>query len=193
MNRSQCNYNRRIKRTDYEIGDLVLVCHPMLKKGLSKGLVRRYYGPFKVVGKYENGCDYLIKSTNQPKANVKQIHVNNLKTYFDRGQPKPSNKPSPFQDSKKSTDDEAKIQPNSQKRYKKGPYNLVDKRWSFPMSHNLRVTKNLSHSPRAKLKNQLLRNRIYRRRNLATNCVDAKLNVQNKTKPEKTSQESSHA
>ena len=119
MNRSQCNYNRRIKRTDYEIGDLVLVCHPMLKKGLSKGLVRRYYGPFKVVGKYENGCDYLIKSTNQPKANVKQIHVNNLKTYFDRGQPKPSNKPSPFQDSKKSTDDEAKIQPNSQKKVQK--------------------------------------------------------------------------
>ena len=119
MNRAQRNYNRRIKRTDYEIGDLVLVCHPQLKKGLSKGLAPRYYGPFKVVGKYENGCDYLIKSTSQPKAKVKQIHVNNLKTYFDRGQPKPSNKPSPVQESNTSSEDEAQIQSNSKKKVQK--------------------------------------------------------------------------
>ena len=89
----------------------MLVCHPLLKKGLSKGLAQRYYGRFKVVGKYENVCEYLIKSTSQPKAKVKQIHVNNLKTYFDRGQPKSSNKTSPVQEADTSTEDEAIIQP----------------------------------------------------------------------------------
>ena len=99
----------------------------MLKKGLSKGLAPRYYGPFKVVGKYENGCDFLIKSTSQPKAKVKQIHVNNLKTCFDRGQPKPSNKPNPVQESNTSTEDEAPLQPSSRKRVKKRLLNRVDK------------------------------------------------------------------
>ena len=113
MSRAQRNYNRRIKRTNYELGDLVLVCHPMLKKGLSKGLAPRYYGPFQVVGKYENGCDFLIKNPSQPKSKVKQIHVNNLKTYFDRGQPKPSSKPTPAQESNTSTEDEIPVKPNS--------------------------------------------------------------------------------
>ena len=112
MSRAQRNYNRRIKRTSYEIGDLVLVCHPMLKKGLSKGLAPRYYGPFEVIGKYENGCDYLIKNPNRPKAKVKIIHLNNLKTFFERGQPKLSDKPSPAQKSNTSTEDDAHIQPN---------------------------------------------------------------------------------
>ena len=86
MSRAEKNYNRRIKKTSYDLGDLVLVCHPNLKKGLSTGLAPRYYGPFKVVGRYEIGCDYLIKSVGQSKSKVKQIHVNNLKTYFERGQ-----------------------------------------------------------------------------------------------------------
>ena len=97
MSRAQRNYNRRIKRTNYELGGLVLVCHPMLKKGLSKGLAPRCYGLFQVVAKYYKGCDYLIKISSQPKSKVKQIPENNLKTYFYRCQPKPSSKPSPTQ------------------------------------------------------------------------------------------------
>ena len=61
--------------------------HPMVKKGLSRGLAPRYYGPFTIVGRYKNGCDYLIKDMAKSHAKAKQIHVNNLKTYFDRGQP----------------------------------------------------------------------------------------------------------
>ena len=37
-------------------------------KGLWKGLATRYYSPLKSVGKYEDGCDYLIKNTSLPKA-----------------------------------------------------------------------------------------------------------------------------
>ena len=109
MIRAQRNFNRRIKRTNYQLGDLVLVCHPMLKKGLPKGLAP----PLQVVGKYDYGCDYLIKIPSQPESKVKQIHVNNLKTYLDRGQPKSSSKSSPAQASNTSTQDEIPVKPNS--------------------------------------------------------------------------------
>ena len=57
----------------------------------------------------------MIKNPSQPKSKVKQIHVNNLKTYFDRDQPKQSNKPSPAQDSNSSTEDEVQPKSNSRK------------------------------------------------------------------------------
>ena len=59
----------------------------MVKKGLSIGLAPRYYGPFTIVGRFKNGCDFLIKDMAKSHAKAKQIHVNSLKTYFDRGQP----------------------------------------------------------------------------------------------------------
>ena len=62
------------------------------KISLSKGLASRYYSSFEIVGKYGNGCDYLIKNTSQLKTEIKRIQVNNLKTFFERDQPKPSSK-----------------------------------------------------------------------------------------------------
>ena len=53
----------------------------------SRGVAPRYYGPFMVVGKYTNKCDYLIRECNKPGARVKQIHQNNLRVYFRRGHP----------------------------------------------------------------------------------------------------------
>ena len=87
MSRAKRDYNRQNKKTKYNLGDLVLVSHPTVKKGLSRGLAPRYYGPFTIVGRYKNGCDYLIKDMAKSQSKAKQIHVNNLKTYFDRGQP----------------------------------------------------------------------------------------------------------
>ena len=43
--------------------------------------------PFIIVGRYANGCDYLIRPHNQPRAKVRQMHQNNLKFYFRRGHP----------------------------------------------------------------------------------------------------------
>ena len=57
-----------------------------MKKGLSRGLAPRYYGPFKIVGKNTNGCDYVIRDERKKTAGAKQIHVNNIKKYFHRGQ-----------------------------------------------------------------------------------------------------------
>ena len=79
-------YDRKIKKTEYNIGDSVLVSHPNLRKGLARGLAPKYYGPFLIVGKNSNGCDYLIKDELRKKARPKQIHINNLKKYFHRGQ-----------------------------------------------------------------------------------------------------------
>ena len=78
---------RKITKTNYNLGDLVLVSHPMVKKGQLSGLAPRYYGPFTTVRRYKNGCVYLFKDKAKSHAKAKQIHVNNLKTYFDRAQP----------------------------------------------------------------------------------------------------------
>ena len=80
-------FDRKIKKTAYNIGDWVLCNHPQIKRGMSRGLAPKYHGPFIIVGKYTNGCDYLIRPHNQPKARVKQMHQNNLKIYHKRGHP----------------------------------------------------------------------------------------------------------
>jgi hypothetical protein len=87
MTQAKAYYDRRIKKTSYELGDLVLVNHSELKKGLARSLAPRYYGPFDIVGKYKNGCDYLIRENGHPRARVKQIHHNRLIAYFKRGHP----------------------------------------------------------------------------------------------------------
>jgi hypothetical protein len=80
-------HERRIKKQEYEIGDYVLTDHPKLKKRHSHGIAHKYYGPYVIMGKNSNGVDYFIKLAGHPKAKIKQIHINRLKTYFHRGQP----------------------------------------------------------------------------------------------------------
>ena len=61
MDRHKILFDRRIKKFSYNVGDLVLCDHPRLKKGISRGLARKYYGLFLVKAKRENGVDYLIQ------------------------------------------------------------------------------------------------------------------------------------
>jgi hypothetical protein len=55
-NRNQDNprakryYDRKLKKCEYKIGDLVLCNHPKVKKGMARGLAPKYHGPFVVVG-----------------------------------------------------------------------------------------------------------------------------------------------
>ena len=79
-------YDCKINKTEYNIGDSVLVSHPNLRKGLARGLAPQYNGPFLIVGKNSIVCDYLIKDELRKKARPKKIHINNLKKYFHRGQ-----------------------------------------------------------------------------------------------------------
>lgn len=64
---------------------LVLCDHPKIKKGLSHGIAHKYYGPFIILGKNSNGCDYFIRLKSNPRARIKQVHKNRLKIYFDPG------------------------------------------------------------------------------------------------------------
>ena len=114
MNRAKQYHDRRIRKKEYQLGDWVLSNHPHIKKGLSRGLAPRYYGPFIIVGKHQNKCDYLIRPANQPKARVRKIHQDNLKMYFKRGYPLDNN------------NDESQPIPSTQptkREYKKDPNN----------------------------------------------------------------------
>jgi hypothetical protein len=85
MEKAKINFDRQIKKSNYNVGDLVLCDHPKLKKGLSQGIAHKYYGPFVVVGKNDNGCDYFIRLASNPRAHIKQIHNNRLKMFFNTG------------------------------------------------------------------------------------------------------------
>ncbi|RNA13176.1 gap-Pol poly [Brachionus plicatilis] len=85
MEKSKIDSDRRIKKVNYNIGDFVLCHHPKLKKGLSQGIARKFYGPFVVVGKNDNNVDYLIRFASKPKSKIKQVHKNRLKFYFKSG------------------------------------------------------------------------------------------------------------
>lgn len=129
MSRAKRNYDRKVLKKEYEIGDWVLSNHPKLKGGLSRGLAPRYYGPFIIVGKYDNKVDYLIRRANYPLARLKQIHVNNLKTYFRRGHP---------------LDNQIKIEPEEQivehRAYKKNPNNPRWKRRSSKHNSKIKIS-----------------------------------------------------
>ena len=110
------HHNRRFKRIKYNIGDWVLVNHPKLKKGLSRGLAPKYYGPFEIIGKHINDQDYLIKWLGIAKPRAELIHKNNLRFYNKRGDPR--------EDAENSNE----LDENVEKRlYKK---DLNNKRWN---------------------------------------------------------------
>ena len=62
-------------------GDYVLCDHPRLKKGLSRGIAHKYYGPFIIKKVDVNGIDYLIQRAGAKKAKIYKIHQNRLKFY----------------------------------------------------------------------------------------------------------------
>ena len=114
ISRAKRYYDRKLKKCEYKIGDLVLCNHPKVKKGMARGLAPKYHGPFVVVGKHINKCNYLIKSTDTNRARAKVVHVTNLKTYYKRGE-------EPDKIAQSSTEIE-QTQPTS-RPYKKNPNN----------------------------------------------------------------------
>lgn len=117
MEKAKIDHDRRLKKHEYKIGDLVLTDHPKLKKGLSHGLAHKYYGPFIIVGINENKCDYLLKLAGSQRAKIKQVHKNRLKAYFHSGWPLTSIKQEPEED-------------NTNKTKRKYNKNLSNPRWN---------------------------------------------------------------
>ncbi|CAF0940170.1 unnamed protein product [Brachionus calyciflorus] len=82
MYKVKIDHELRLRKFDYKIGDLVLTDHPKLKRGLSQGIARKYYGPFEKVGKNLNDVDYFIKKVGSKRGKITQIHKSRLKIYY---------------------------------------------------------------------------------------------------------------
>jgi hypothetical protein len=63
------------------VGDFVLMDHPRLKKGLSRGIAHKYYGPFEIKKIDSNNVDYLIQRAGVLNGKIYKIHQNRLKFY----------------------------------------------------------------------------------------------------------------
>jgi hypothetical protein len=64
-----------------EEGDLVLCDHPKIKRGLSRGISHKYFGPFVIQKIEENQVDYVIKRLGIKNGKRYKIHQNRFKFY----------------------------------------------------------------------------------------------------------------
>ena len=106
-----CSTTSSLKRKSKNITSYVL-----LKYSLSESLVTRSFVSYKVVVRYEIECKYLIDSTSQTKCKIKQIDVNNPKSYLEREQPTKSIKTSTVKKSKSNQKSEVKTNTDSRKK-----------------------------------------------------------------------------
>ena len=138
MDKAKLNHDRSIKKLEYKVGDLVLVDHPRVGKGLSYGLAKKYRGPYTIVGKNKNKVDYLIREVGKPKAKMKQIHKSHLKAYFDMGKPSKWLK----------TRDEIKINKQTQTKAKEFPINgdEIDRNKKSKQQNKKRPAKSINKS-----------------------------------------------
>ena len=130
VSRAVLDYNRRVKKFEYVIGDWVLCSHPRLKKGLSRGLAPRYYGPFIIEAIYRNKCNFLIRRANQPRSRLKQVHQNNVKMYFKRGHPSDQVKTSVAELNPSQTETQVVSEPKSAKKTRKYTKKMSHPRWA---------------------------------------------------------------
>ncbi|UYV60185.1 hypothetical protein LAZ67_1000283 [Cordylochernes scorpioides] len=72
-------HNERI----YEPGHLVAVWTPVRKIGKCEKLLRKYFGPYRILKKLSN-VNYLIEPKDNPGQDPLIVHVSRLKPYFER-------------------------------------------------------------------------------------------------------------
>ena len=82
MDIAKTYYERNLRKRNYEVGELVLVDHPVLKKGIGTGLAHKYYGPFEVKRVFPNGVNYAIQRCAGKRKKLYSIHANRLKKYY---------------------------------------------------------------------------------------------------------------
>ncbi|UYV74553.1 hypothetical protein LAZ67_12000130 [Cordylochernes scorpioides] len=67
----------------YEPGHLVAVWTPVRKIGKCEKLLRKYFGPYRILKKLSN-VNYLIEPKDNPGQDPLIVHVSRLKPYFER-------------------------------------------------------------------------------------------------------------
>ncbi|KAK8771367.1 hypothetical protein V5799_025390 [Amblyomma americanum] len=82
------HYNLRRRYVEYQPGDRVWVWTPIRRRGLSEKLLRRYFGPYKVIRRI-GSLDYEvvpdgISHLQQRRARSEVVHVVRLKPFYGR-------------------------------------------------------------------------------------------------------------
>ncbi|UYV63848.1 hypothetical protein LAZ67_2005815, partial [Cordylochernes scorpioides] len=81
--RMKKNYDKKHVERSYEPGELVAVWTPIRKIGKCEKLLRKYFGPYKILKKLSN-VNYLIEPKDNPGQDPLIVHVSRIKPYFER-------------------------------------------------------------------------------------------------------------
>ncbi|UYV78164.1 hypothetical protein LAZ67_16000346 [Cordylochernes scorpioides] len=81
--RMKKNYDKRHMEKSYEPGELVAVWTPIRKIGKCEKLLRKYFGPYRILKKLSN-VNYLIEPKDNPGQDPLIVHVSRIKPYFER-------------------------------------------------------------------------------------------------------------
>ncbi|UYV66897.1 hypothetical protein LAZ67_4003261 [Cordylochernes scorpioides] len=81
--RMKKNYDKKHNEKIYEPGHLVAVWTPVRKIGKCEKLLRKYFGPYRILKKLSN-VNYLIEPKDNPGQDPLIVHVSRLKPYFER-------------------------------------------------------------------------------------------------------------
>ncbi|UYV82827.1 hypothetical protein LAZ67_22000993 [Cordylochernes scorpioides] len=77
------NYDKKHMERSYEPGELVAVWTPIRKIGKCEKLLRKYFGPYRILKKLSN-VNYLIEPKDNPGQDTLIVHVSRIKPYFER-------------------------------------------------------------------------------------------------------------
>ncbi|UYV82801.1 hypothetical protein LAZ67_22000913, partial [Cordylochernes scorpioides] len=81
--RMKKNYDKKHMEKSYEPGELVAVWTPIRKIGKCEKLMRKYFGPYRILKKLSN-VNYLIEPKDNPGQDPLSVHVSRIKPYFER-------------------------------------------------------------------------------------------------------------
>ncbi|UYV76845.1 K02A2.6-like [Cordylochernes scorpioides] len=81
--RMKRNYDKKYNEKIYEPGHIVAVWIPVRKIGKCEKLLRKYFGPYRILKKLSN-VNYLIEPKDNPGQDPLIVHVSRLKPYFER-------------------------------------------------------------------------------------------------------------
>ncbi|UYV74991.1 K02A2.6-like [Cordylochernes scorpioides] len=81
--RMKKNYDKKHMERSYEPGELVAVWTPIRKIEKCEKLLRKYFGPYRILKKLSN-VNYLIEPKDNPGQDPLIVHVSRIKPYFER-------------------------------------------------------------------------------------------------------------
>ncbi|UYV69618.1 K02A2.6-like [Cordylochernes scorpioides] len=81
--RIKINYDKEHMERSYEPRELVAVWTPIRKIGKCEKLLRKYFGPYRIL-KMMSSVNYMIEPKDNPGQDPLIVHVSRLKPYYER-------------------------------------------------------------------------------------------------------------